>query len=83
VAPVATGEPAKLLAALGGAANLATVAARSSRLLVTVHDDSKVDQDDLGHAAPRGAVRSAAKNWQIITGGDAERLARALQPQAG
>jgi len=71
-------DPVRLLAALGGSANLSAVRARSSRLLVTVRDDSMVHQKDLERAAPRGAVRTSDKNWQIITGRDSEGLAHQL-----
>ena len=64
-----------LLAALGGRGNLASITAKSSRLLIEVKDASKVAQADLRQRAPRGAVQTAPKRWQIIAGPDAEQLA--------
>jgi PTS system N-acetylglucosamine-specific IIC component len=65
----------RLLAILGGRANLANVAARSSRLLVDVKDPAKVAQDELRDTATRGAVRTAPTRWQIIVGPEAQSLA--------
>jgi PTS system N-acetylglucosamine-specific IIC component len=68
----------RLLATLGGRANLANIAARSSRLLVDVKDPAKVAEDDLRESAPRGAVRTAPTRWQIIVGPEAQSLAEKL-----
>jgi PTS system N-acetylglucosamine-specific IIC component len=62
----------RLLASLGGPANLAEMVARSSRLLVAVKDPSKVLEADLKACAPRGAVRTAPTRWQIIVGPEAQ-----------
>jgi PTS system N-acetylglucosamine-specific IIC component len=65
----------RLLAVLGGRANLTEVAARSSRLLVDVKDPAKVLEAELRDYAPRGLVRTAPTRWQIIVGPDAPQLA--------
>jgi PTS system N-acetylglucosamine-specific IIC component len=62
----------RLLASLGGRANLVELAARSSRLLVEVKDPAKVVEADLAISAPRGVVRTAPTRWQIILGPDAQ-----------
>jgi N-acetylglucosamine PTS system EIICBA or EIICB component len=67
-----------LLAALGGRANLASVMARSSRLLVEVKDAAKVAEADLRGHAPRGAVKTASTRWQILAGPDTAALAAQL-----
>jgi PTS system N-acetylglucosamine-specific IIC component len=64
-----------LLAALGGQGNLASVTAKSSRLLIEVKDAGKVVQADLKQRAPRGAVQTAPNRWQVLAGPDAEQLA--------
>lgn len=68
----------RLLANLGGRANLANIVARSSRLLVDVKDPAKVAENELRNGAPRGAVRTAPTRWQIIVGPEAQSLAEKL-----
>lgn len=63
-----------LLASLGGRGNLANVMVRSSRLLIEVKDPAKVAEPDLRDLA-RGAVRTGAKQWQIILGPGAQAVA--------
>ena len=62
----------RLLASLGGRANLVELAARSSRLLVEVRDPAKVAEAELAVCAPRGVVRTAPTHWQIIVGPQAQ-----------
>jgi PTS system N-acetylglucosamine-specific IIC component len=71
-------DASSLAAALGGKANIAEVLARSSRLLVTVRDDSKIGAADLAKAAPRGVVKTGQTRWQLIVGEEAEGLALGL-----
>lgn len=77
-APVEALDASRLLAALGGKGNIAEVLARSSRLLVTVHDGGKIAAADLAKAAPRGVVKTGDARWQLIVGEDAEGLALGL-----
>jgi N-acetylglucosamine PTS system EIICBA or EIICB component len=77
--PAASGiDRDRLLALLGGRANLTNVTARSSRLLIDVKDPAKVSDEALRKDAPRGAVRTAPSRWQIIVGPEAESLAEKL-----
>jgi N-acetylglucosamine PTS system EIICBA or EIICB component len=71
-------DHSRLLDLLGGRANLATISARSSRLLVDVKDPAKVAEGDLRKSAPRGAVRTAPTRWQILVGPEAQSLAEKL-----
>src|SRR5262249_42972116 len=64
-AAASSSDGAALLAAFGGRANLASVAAKSSRLLVEVKDAAKVTESDVRQRAPRGVVRTAPQRWQI------------------
>jgi PTS system N-acetylglucosamine-specific IIC component len=64
-----------LLAAFGGRANLASVMAKSSRLLVEVKDAAKVTESDLRQRAPRGVVQTSQQRWQVLAGPDAAALA--------
>ena len=76
--PVEALDASRLLAALGGKANVAEVLARSSRLLVTVRDGGKIAEADLVKATPRGVVKTGDARWQLIVGEDAEGLALGL-----
>jgi PTS system N-acetylglucosamine-specific IIC component len=73
------GSTADLLAALGGKANLATVDAASTRLLIEVHDAAMVDEAKLGAAGFRGASRIADRLWHVIVGPDAPAVAAKVQ----
>jgi PTS system N-acetylglucosamine-specific IIC component len=70
--PTADGN--RLLASLGGSANLAAVTARSSRLLVEVKDPAKVAEMELRGLA-RGVIQTGPARWQIIVGPDAQVVA--------
>ena len=76
--PVEVLDASRLLAALGGKANVAEVLARSSRLLVTVRDGGQIAEVDLAQAAPRGVVKTGETRWQLIVGEEAEGLALGL-----
>jgi PTS system N-acetylglucosamine-specific IIC component len=71
-------DASRLLAALGGKANVAEVLARSSRLLVTVRDSRQIAEADLAQAAPRGVVKTGETRWQLIVGEEADGLALGL-----
>jgi len=64
----------RLLSGLGGSANLASVTARASRLLVEVKDPAKVTEGELRGLA-RGVVQTGPARWQIIVGPDAQAVA--------
>jgi len=57
-----------LLAALGGSDNLASVESASTRLLVAVADDGRVDEAALAAASPRGFARAAPGRVHVIIG---------------
>jgi PTS system N-acetylglucosamine-specific IIC component len=77
-APIAALDASRLAEALGGNDNVAEVLARSSRLLVTVRDATKIAEDKLRQAAPRGVVKTGESRWQLIVGEEAEGLALGL-----
>jgi PTS system N-acetylglucosamine-specific IIC component len=76
-APAATalvqGDAAALLSALGGRANLASIDAASTRLLLTVADDALVDERALAATSPRGFARPAAGRVHVLVGPAAPR----------
>jgi phosphotransferase system IIB component len=49
--------------------------ARGGRLLVELKDESLLAEETLRQFAPRGVVRTGAGRWQILLGGEAQRLA--------
>jgi PTS system N-acetylglucosamine-specific IIC component len=59
---------AALLAALGGATNVRSIEANSTRLLVGVVDDSRVDDAALAEASRRGFARPSQGNVHVIVG---------------
>ncbi len=70
-----TGEGARLLAALGGAANVVSMRAVSSRVIVSVRDEAQVDAVAVA-AAGRGAVRTASGAWHVVIGPHAPTIVR-------
>ena len=68
-----------LVAALGGAGNLQTLATCSSRLRVVVTDPAAVDEPALRAAGLRGLVRVGDHTLHIILGPSAERVGQAMQ----
>ncbi len=73
------GDARALLAALGGAANLARVETRSTRLMIEVKDAAAVNEAAVGAAGYRGATRAGARVWHVIVGPDAPAVAAALR----
>ena len=65
----ATGtDPAALLSALGGAGNVSAIEIFSTRLLVTVADDARVDTRALAAASPRGFARPSRGSIHVLAG---------------
>lgn len=62
------GDLAALVHALGGAANIADVAAHSSRLIVEVRDPGSVDGPALDSAGFRGVAQVGTRTWHVIVG---------------
>jgi PTS system N-acetylglucosamine-specific IIC component len=59
---------AALVAALGGANNVRSVEANSTRLLIGVADDLRVDEAALAGASPRGFARPSTGSLHVIVG---------------
>jgi PTS system N-acetylglucosamine-specific IIC component len=74
---------AALLAALGGAGNLRAVKAFSTRLLVEVADDARIDGRALEAAAPRGSARPSPGSVHVIVGPGAAAARDAVASLAG
>jgi PTS system N-acetylglucosamine-specific IIC component len=72
----------RLLAALGGAANLREVEARSTRLRITLGDGGKIDRDMLSAIARRGLVQTGPECLHLLIGAEAETLAAGLRQAA-
>ncbi len=80
----ATGaDPAALLAALGGAGNVSAIENFSTRLLVTVADDARVDPRALEAACLRGFARPSPGSVQVLVGPGAASTGEALTRLAG
>jgi PTS system N-acetylglucosamine-specific IIC component len=69
----------RLTAALGGRANLDSVTAASTRLLVSLKDPSMLDEATLRSLAPRGVARPAADRLHLLVGPAAENVRHALR----
>jgi PTS system N-acetylglucosamine-specific IIC component len=63
------------VAALGGATNLRSVDACTTRLRLTVVDQSAVDADALKRLGARGVVRPTSEALQVVVGTVADQLA--------
>ncbi|MGH8196574.1 MAG: N-acetylglucosamine-specific PTS transporter subunit IIBC [Steroidobacteraceae bacterium] len=68
-----------LLTALGGAGNVQSVEAASTRLLFTIKDEAAVDEKALSAAAPRGFTRPARASLHVLIGARAERETESLR----
>lgn len=71
-------DSSALLAALGGAGNVSAIEAFSTRLLVTVADDARVDPHALARASPRGFARPSRGSIHVLAGPDAAALHASL-----
>ena len=66
---------ARFVTALGGAGNLVSVDACTTRLRLIVNDASKVDEAQLKALGSRGVVRPSAKALQVVLGPMADQIA--------
>ena len=76
--PLATAQSSRggaFVAALGGAENLVTVDACTTRLRLGVQDGAKVDEARLKALGSRGVVRPSAKALQVVLGPQADQIA--------
>jgi len=76
-------DVARLLAALGGAGNVQSIDACSSRLRLSLADTTAADDAALRAAGARGLVRPGPGILQVILGPAAERVADQLRVLAG
>jgi PTS system N-acetylglucosamine-specific IIC component len=70
-APSGAGSPpdcVALLAALGGATNVTAIESNSTRLLVGVTDDNRIDEAALAGASQRGFARPSKGSVHVIVG---------------
>jgi PTS system N-acetylglucosamine-specific IIC component len=84
-APSTGGRGADFVAALGGASNLTSVDACTTRLRLSVADNSKIDDAALKRLGARGIVRPSANLVQVVLGPVADQVAgeiRAALPSA-
>jgi PTS system N-acetylglucosamine-specific IIC component len=68
-----------MIAALGGAENLVTVDACTTRLRLTVKDSKAADEAALKRLGARGVVRPSGTALQVVLGPDADRVAGELR----
>ncbi|WP_207457558.1 N-acetylglucosamine-specific PTS transporter subunit IIBC [Azospirillum sp. SYSU D00513] len=74
-----TSRGAAYLAALGGAGNVRTVEACTTRLRLTVADNAAIDEPGLKTLGARGVVRPSAGSVQVIIGPLADQIAGEVQ----
>lgn len=77
--PASAPDARALAAALGGIANIATVAVCSSRLSLTLKNPTAVNEDAMRAAGVRSVVNVGDSTWHVIVGPTAEATAKALQ----
>jgi PTS system N-acetylglucosamine-specific IIC component len=65
--------------ALGGAANLTSVDACTTRLRLVIADQAKVDEPALKSLGARGFVRPSERDLQVVVGATADQLAREIK----
>ncbi|MET0245302.1 MAG: N-acetylglucosamine-specific PTS transporter subunit IIBC, partial [Sphingomonas sp.] len=71
------------VAALGGAANLVSVDACTTRLRLIVADQSAIDEPALAALGARGVIRPSAKAVQVVLGPVADAVAMEIRAAAG
>ena len=83
VADKATDRGAAFVAALGGAANLTSIDACTTRLRLVVADQDKVDEARLRALGAVGFVRPSAEGLQVVVGPIADAVAMEMRASAG
>jgi PTS system N-acetylglucosamine-specific IIC component len=84
IAEVAPAERGKaFVAATGGAANLASIDACTTRLRLVVNDQSKVDESRLRALGAHGILRPSEKGLQVVVGPIADAIAMEMRAAAG
>ena len=82
-APAAGGRAAAYIEALGGAGNLKSVDACTTRLRLQVADESRIDETRLKAAGARGMIRPAPGNVQVVIGPEADTIASEIRAGLG
>ena len=85
-APVLTGDRARargFIEALGGAANLVSVDACTTRLRLVIDDQSKVQEPVLKALGARGLIRPSPRDLQVVLGPIADQVAREMREAIG
>ena len=82
-AEVAGGRGGAFVAALGGAGNLASIDACTTRLRLVVHDQERVDEKRLKALGSRGMLRPSASGLQVVLGPIADAVAMEMRAAAG
>jgi len=75
------GRGALFVAALGGASNLASVAACTTRLRLGIRDQSGIDDTRLKALGARGIIRPSARTVQVVLGPIADTVAAEMQAE--
>lgn len=83
VAAPAGDRAGALVAALGGAGNLRTIDACTTRLRLRVGDMSALDEPGLRALGARGILKLADNNLQVVVGGIADTLAMEMRDLVG
>lgn len=82
-AATAAERPSAFIAALGGAANLASVEACTTRLRLVIVDRAQVDEAALKGLGSRGVVWPSARDVQVVLGPQADQVAREIREALG
>lgn len=78
----AGGRGAAFVAALGGAANLASIDACTTRLRLVVRDQARVSEPRLRALGARGFIRPSAEGLQVVLGPIADAVAMEMRAAA-
>lgn len=77
---MAADRPAGFVAALGGAGNIVSVDACTTRLRLVVNDTAMVDTQRLATLGARGTLDLGRGRMQVVVGPEADQLATAMRP---
>jgi PTS system N-acetylglucosamine-specific IIC component len=83
IAPRAGERGGAFIAALGGAANLVSIDACTTRLRLVVEDQAKVDEARLKALGAAGLIRPSAQGLQVVLGPIADAVAMEMRAAAG
>ncbi|ODU22552.1 MAG: PTS N-acetyl-D-glucosamine transporter [Sphingomonas sp. SCN 67-18] len=73
------GDGAAIVAALGGAGNLQSIDACTTRLRLTLADPEKIDEAALRAAGARGVIHVGQNGLQVVMGPQADQIASAMR----